>query len=324
MSVFQRTIRITLSSLFANLVAVLLNLENPYAAGIIALLAVLNTRQETLDRAKEYFISTVMAFIIATIIFLTFGYSIYSFAIYLLIYVPAAYYLKVDAGISPVSVLVTHFLAAESVALEWQINGFALMLIGLFFALIANSWVPSNTKELRELVTDIERQMSLTLFLLEKQLVEGVGKQERVHLELKELCALIDRMEEMALVEYQNSPFNADKKEYFIKYVQMRRQQYEILSMMHEDLDDVIPNTEANHILASIFGETAEQLDESNTGVELLTKIGELYREYRDSPLPKTRPEFESRAILYNVLTDFEKFLALKRDFYVEYGQEVE
>ena len=59
MSVFQRTIRITVSALLANFVAMLIGLENPYAAGIIAILAVLNTRKETLDRVKEYSGSTI-------------------------------------------------------------------------------------------------------------------------------------------------------------------------------------------------------------------------------------------------------------------------
>lgn len=323
MSVLQRTIRITVSSLLANLVAVLLNLQNPYAAGIIAILAVLNTRQKTFDRAKEYFISTVTAFTIATIIFLVFGYSIYSFAVYLAIYVPIAYYLKVDAGIAPCSVLVTHFWIAGSVALEWQLNGLAIMLIGLFFALMGNLWIPSRTPELEDLVTDIERQLRLILFLLEKQLLEAQGNQNRVKTELKELCVLIDRMDKLALIEYENGRFGENHKEYYIRYVQMRRHQYEILELMNEDLDDVLPNMEANKILASIFGETAEQLDERNTGVELLDQIGQLYRVYRDSSLPQTREEFESRAVLYNVLTDFEKFLALKRDFYQAYKQDV-
>jgi Predicted membrane protein len=55
--------------------------------------------------------------------------------------------------------------------------------------------------------------------------------------------------------------------------------------------------------------------------VSLLEDIDKLYKVFRDSELPKTRKEFESRAILYYILTDFEKFLLLKRDFYVEHGE---
>lgn len=321
MSVLQRTIRITLSSLLANLVAFLIGLQNPYATGIIAILAVLNTRKETMQRAKEYSISTVLAFSIATVIFLVFGFSIYSFAVYLAIYVPLAYFLKVDAGIAPCSVLVTHFLIAESVSWQWQINGLSIMAIGLFFALLANLWIPSHTKELEEHVEEIEKQMSLILFLLEKRLLENNTRKDRIKRELQDLCTVIIEIENLALIEFENRQFRSTADDYYIKYAQMRKRQYEILKRISEMLNEVIPHTEENKILASMFGETAEQLDESNTGLELLAYISDLYRVFRDSKLPKTREEFESRAILYNILVDFERFLELKRDFYQKYGE---
>lgn len=321
MSVLQRTIRITLSSLLANLVAFLIGLQNPYATGIIAILAVLNTRKETMQRAKEYSISTVLAFSIATVIFLVFGFSIYSFAVYLAIYVPLAYFLKVDAGIAPCSVLVTHFLIAESVSWQWQINGLSIMAIGLFFALLANLWIPSHTKELEEHVEEIEKQMSLVLFLLEKRLLENNTRKDRIKRELQDLCTVIIEIENLALIEFENRQFRSTADDYYIKYAQMRKRQYEILKRISEMLNEVIPHTEENKILASMFGETAEQLDESNTGLELLAYISDLYRVFRDSKLPKTREEFESRAILYNILVDFERFLELKRDFYQKYGE---
>ena len=321
MSVFQRTIRITVSALLANFVAMLIGLENPYAAGIIAILAVLNTRKETFDRVKEYSGSTILAFAIATAVFYIFGYSIYSFAVYLAVYVPLAYFLKVDAGIAPCSVLVTHFLIAESISWAWQINGLAIMFIGLFFALLANFWIPSHNQKIEMMVVDIEKQMSLILFLLEKRLLEGSKNRERIQQELKDLCKQTIELEKIAFIEYDNRGFSDDSESYYIKYAQMRQRQYEILNRITNSLDNVLPNTDENRILASIFGETAEQLDETNTGIELLGYISTLYRVFRDSSLPKSREEFESRAILYNILTEFEKFLELKRDFYQEFGE---
>ena len=321
MSVFQRTIRITVSALLANFVAMLIGLENPYAAGIIAILAVLNTRKETFDRVKEYSGSTILAFAIATAVFYIFGYSIYSFAVYLAVYVPLAYFLKVDAGIAPCSVLVTHFLITESISWAWQINGLAIMFIGLFFALLANFWIPSQNQKIEMMVVDIEKQMSLILFLLEKRLLEGSKNRERIQQELKDLCKQTIELEKIAFIEYDNRDFSDDSESYYIKYAQMRQRQYEILNRITNSLDNVLPNTDENRILASIFGETAEQLDETNTGIELLGYISNLYRVFRDSSLPKSREEFESRAILYNILTEFEKFLELKRDFYQEFGE---
>ena len=159
------------------------------------------------------------------------------------------------------------------------------------------------------------------MFLLEKRLLEGSKNRERIQQELKDLCKQTIELEKIAFIEYDNRDFSDDSESYYIKYAQMRQRQYEILNRITNSLDNVLPNTDENRILASIFGETAEQLDETNTGIELLGYISNLYRVFRDSSLPKSREEFESRAILYNILTEFEKFLELKRDFYQEFGE---
>ncbi len=322
MSLTLRTIRIAVSAMLAIMVATYIGLENPLAAGIIAILAVLNTRLQTIQRAFEYLFSTLLAFAIATVIFLVFDFSVFSFGVYLALYVPLAHQLKVDAGIAPCSVLVTHFIIAGSVSWQWQINGLLIMVIGLVFALLANFWNPSYSSQLEEKMEEIEKQMSLTLFLMEKRLLEGNHSTGRIKTELDDLCDEVEEFEDLALIEYENSQFARTQKDYYVRYGQMRTRQYEILSRITDSLDYIQTNTEEHKILASIFGETAETLNVSNPGIALLEQIGDLYRVFRDSELPDSRDEFESRAILYSILTDFEKFLELKRDFYRAYGEE--
>lgn len=319
MNLTQRTMRITLASVFSILLATYLGLENVMSAGIIALLSVFDTRLETVKTGFQRIASTVLAFIIATAVFLIFGFSVFSFGLYLAIYVPLAYAFDVDAGISPCSVLVTHFVVAESVAWTWQLNGMALMIIGVGFALLFNMWMPSFDQKLDHDIVEIEKQMSLVLFLFEKRLSEGTGSLKRIKRELDDLCDLVLEFEQLALVEYENSQFSKSVKDYYVKYAQMRKQQYEILERILSLFPKIEPKTEERHILASIFGESAEQLDEKNPGTELLNRIDELNQIFKKSALPKSREEFESRAILYYIFTDFENFLLLKRDFYQEY-----
>ena len=61
MSLTLRTIRISVSAMLAIMVAMIIGVENPLAAGIIAILAVLNTRLQTVKRAFEYFFSTILS-----------------------------------------------------------------------------------------------------------------------------------------------------------------------------------------------------------------------------------------------------------------------
>lgn len=324
MSLTQRTVRITIAVVLSIVVAMAIGLENALAAGIIAILGVLETRLETFQNAVKMFLSTVLAFLIATIIFWMFGFSVFSFGLYMAIYVPLAYTFKVSGGIAPSSVMVTHFMIAESISWQWQINGLLIMGIGLVFAMLTNVWNPSHNEKLDLRIEAIEKQMSFILFLLEKRLTSRNETTERIQSELKELCRQIDELEDLALVEHENQQFTESEHGYYIRYAQMRQQQYEILKIITDSLSHVTYGAEENTILASIFGKTAEQLDESNTGVELLNHLSDLYRVFRDSKLPQSREEFESRAILYNILTDFERFLELKRDFYLNYRENEE
>lgn len=321
MSLTQRTFRITFAALFSILLANLIGLENGMSAGIIAILSILDTRLETLKTALARLLSTILAFVIASVVFSILGFSVYSFGLYLAIYIPLAYLGKVDAGIAPCSVLVTHFILAESISWHWQLNGFLLMLIGLVFALLFSLWVPSFNKELDEQVKIIENQMSLVLFSLESYLKDGSKSIEQITKELNDLNNKISSLDRLALIEYENKTFSRSVQNYYIKYAQMRKQQSQNLERMSEFLPQVLLDTEESRLLASIFEETAEQLDETNTGIGLLQSIQNLYRVFRESELPKSREEFESRAILYYILTDFEKFLFLKHDFYMEYSK---
>src|SRR5699024_1835354 len=167
MNLTQRTFRITFAALFSIVLANFIGLENAMSAGIIAILSILDTRLETLKTALARLSSTILAFVIASTVFSILNFSVYSFGIYLAIYIPLAYLGRVDAGIAPCSVLVTHFILAESISWHWQVNGFLLMFIGLAFALLFSLWVPSFNKELDEYVKEIEDQMSLVLFSLE-------------------------------------------------------------------------------------------------------------------------------------------------------------
>ena len=53
----------------------------------------------------------------------------------------------------------------------------------------------------------------------------------------------------------------------------------------------------------------------SATTLNVFTTILNMHAFYREQPLPQTREEFESRAILFQILMDMEHFLMLKKTF---------
>lgn len=314
-------IKISVAAVAAIVIADLLNLDNTTAAGIIAILTALETRQASIERGAQYILATIIAFIIATASFYILGITVWSFGVYLLVFVPIATKFNLSSTIPPISVLVTHFLNAQSIEFEWHINGFLLMLIGVICANVVNLWMPDKRRVIREKVDNVEDVM--------RGILDGMGIAVQdvsyiespafriVKADIKKLNRLLNELEEESLFDYQNQL--VEKNHYYIDYTSMRKDQMNLLDTMCNTLSHLDLTTESNELLSKMFKETAEELDEGNTGLSLLMRLAEMYRVYRSSQLPTTREEFETRALLYHLLINFESFLELKHDFYIEY-----
>lgn len=319
MTIKIKTIKIVLATFISILIAQALGLEYPLAAGIIAILSVLDTKKESIATAFQRLASTVVAFFIASVIFYFLGFSVLTFSLYLLFYVPVAYRFNLQSGIAPCSVLVTHFVTAGSIAVYWQINGLLLMAIGAVVAILFNLWMPSYEKDLNQKVKTIEEELRQFLSLFHSYLM-GETVQRALNTKARSLAILIDETEKIALMDYENQLVN--NSDYYIKYVQMRERQLDLLKAMIQNITAVQLETEQNIALAELFDEISIQLHEKNTGLSLLERISVLYRHYRQSKLPETREEFESRAILFQILRDIERFIEIKRDFFKAHADE--
>lgn len=83
---------------------------------------------------------------------------------------------------------------------------------------------------------------------------------------------------------------------YYIRYFQMRRQQYQILYHIDGYLKSLsVPVNEAIK-LSRFTRSLAYKLDEYNNGKEMMEKAKELESHYKKTSLPETREEFENRA----------------------------
>ncbi|WP_423189928.1 aromatic acid exporter family protein [Alkalibacterium sp. f15] len=314
MTIKNKTIKMVMATFISILIAQALNLEYPLAAGIIAILSVLDTKQESVSTAFARLGSTILAFLVASIVFYVLGYSVVSFSLYLLFYVPIAYRYNLQSGIAPCSVLVTHFVVAESIALYWQVNGLLIMAIGVIVAVGFNLWMPSYEKDLNQKIDLIEEELREFLGLFHSYLLKNT---DQISLETKarKLTKLLNETEKTAFMDYENHLTN--KNDYYIRYTQMRKRQLDLSKVMIQNITAVKLETEQNKVLAHLFNEIADQLHEKNTGLTLLEHISTLYRYFRQSDLPKTRDEFESRATLFQILRDIERFIEIKRDFFV-------
>ena len=114
MSLLQRTIKLVLATCLAAWLADFLGLAYSTSAGIIAILSVTDTRRSTAKLAGNRFLSTLLALAIGSLAFHFLGFHLGALAIYIAFYVPLAFRLGWEIGITPSTVLVTHLLLEKS------------------------------------------------------------------------------------------------------------------------------------------------------------------------------------------------------------------
>ncbi|HEL9644213.1 TPA: aromatic acid exporter family protein [Streptococcus suis] len=320
MSLSHRTIKLIFATVLAIYLATALGLSYATAAGIIAILSVLDTRKSSFKMARNRLFSTLLALTIAVLTFALFGFGIWTLGIYLALYVPLAYRFNWEAGIAPSTVLVTHLLLEQDISLIFLGNELTLFLIGAGLALLFNLYMPSQEKKIQSYHDQVEDLLKQILLRFEAFLLNGDGRNEA------ELITQLDQTLEQALkvvyLDRHNQLFQ--QTNYQVHYFEMRAAQNKILRTMAGNINKCLLEGRENVILSSLFERAAQQLSRENSAKELLLDIELFHATFRERPLPQTREEFETRATLFQLLHDMEAFIRLKVDFYEAYKDEDE
>ncbi len=283
MSISQRTTKLILATCLACFLAYFLNLSSAVSAGIIALLSLSDTRRSTLKLARNRLFSMLLALAIGVLAFHLSGFHIWSLGLYLAFYVPLAYKMGWEIGITPSTVLVSHLLVQESTSPDLLVNEFFLFAIGTGFALLVNLYMPSREEEIQHYHTLVE--------------------------------------EALKLVYLDHSDHLFHQTDYHIHYFEMRQRQSRILRNMAQQINTCHLAVSESLILAQLFSKIAGQLSQTNPASDLLDEIERYLEVFRNRSLPKTRGEFETRATLLQLLREAKTFIQVKVDFYQKYGQ---
>ena len=317
MSISQRTIKLILATCLACLVASFLDLSSAVSAGIIALLSLSDTRRSTLKLAHNRFFSMILALTIGVLAFQLLGFHLWSLGLYLALYIPIAYKMGLEIGITPSSVLVGHLLVQESISLTLLINEFLLFAIGTGFALLVNLYMPSREEEISHYYTLVEEKLKNILLRFYYYLSRGDGRNKAQLVD--ELDSLLEEALRLVYLEHSNHLFH--QTDYHIHYFEMRQSQSRILRNMAQQINTCQLAASETLILAQLFSKIAGQLSQTNPASSLLDDIERFLEVFRNRSLPKTREEFETRATLLQLLREAKTFIQVKVDFYQKYGQ---
>ena len=162
-SILIRTVKTALAALLSIIVSQELSLDFAAAAGIIAILNIFETRKSTIEGGLKRTLSAVIALVIGGLLFEYFGYNTWVFGLYLLIFVPISFLLKIELGLGPSSVIVTHLLAFGEINSGIILNEMALVFIGTGFAMLTNFYAPNSQDELNKIIKNMDEDMKYVL-----------------------------------------------------------------------------------------------------------------------------------------------------------------
>lgn len=307
-----RTLKTAIGAAIAVFISQLMGLSYAANSGIIVILSVQSTKKKSRDLALLRLLATILALSTGTLVFTVMGFTALSFGVYLLIFIPLAVRFKFHDAIVPCSVLVSHILSVKSVAPNWLLNEFMQMVIGAGVGLLMNMHIPSVEGKLCEDITRIEETMKRVLNDMAACLREPLESKQDTRL-VTDLGEALGQGRERALLEASNHPDG--KVTYFLRYMDMRNSQYELLRHMGKYIQRIKLKNEQSEMAARLTDYVAAQVSEPNTKEAALSGLVEYREKFRTMELPRTRDEFENRASLYEYVNDLESLISVKRSF---------
>ena len=312
-----KVLKIAVGSCMA--VAVAQFFELPYAtsAGIVTLLTVQNTRRDTIRLAAERLLSFLLSVLLVFVCFRYIGKLEWvNYGVYIFLMVHVCYFFGWENTISVNAVMGTHYLLTPDYSLNFAASELAVIAIGTALALLMNWHMPSNLKILREDIRKAEDDMQQVLQELACYL-EGKLDGAHIWLDLDQLEQSIHRGLDRAHEHARNTLSEEDH--YYIEYMEMRLQQCALLQAIRHRVWKIDGMPEQAKIISDYLRYLVPYVHEKNIPDRQSADLQQVFDQMKQQPLPESRDEFESRAILYHVLLDLEDFLFVKKRFADQY-----
>lgn len=313
---YIKGLKIAIATVLSIMAADLLHLSYYATAGIITILSIQNTKQETILTARNRTLAFLAALLIAWACFQISGYTFLAFALYILLFSTVCLVFRWPEAIAMDSVLITHFLGEQSMALPLLLNEILLFTIGTFFGIFMNLHLHRDESAFWQVADQVDEEIKgvlsrMTQWLL-KEDKSGYNREC-----FRKLEHSIQQAEDIAWKNLKNSFFQQSR--YEKEYITMRREQMEVLRRIQDSILMLpcVPS-QAIHI-SGLFQQVVLEYHRDNDISKLLADLQNVLLLMKQEELPRERQEFESRAVLYYILMQLREFLQLKRDFILRY-----
>lgn len=331
MNVNKQVISIAIKMIITGIITIflgyILNLQFYTTAAAVGILSIQATRKDFISIAVKRYISGFLSLVISAVLFRLMGLNLYTFALFLLILISLSWLFKASEGIVLSVVLVTHFLIAGQVTKDLFLEEVLLLTISIGIAFLVNMFYPSSGKRTMisnlEKVDKIVKDYLLSIIdllahnspkmnekLVEKNKLKNFTVNKDYGEELKKIIKETEMIDKDLIIQNDHS---------YLTYLYMREIQIKILNDISKNISKIEISHSNTVMIIDHLTEISENISFNNQAVYLYNDHLKLKNYFMQSDLPKTRLEFEARAILFQILLDIERFLTIKIDFHLNH-----
>lgn len=304
-TIISTSIKTALAASFSLSLASFLGLEFASSAGIITILDIFETRKATVKGGVKRTISAILAFIIGALVFEVFAYKTWAFGIYLLLFVPLSLLLKIELGLGPSSVIVTHLLIYGQITPSIIKNELILVLIGTGFAMLTNIYAPESQDELKDWIDDIDEDIKDVLNFFGNTLVNHLDV-EIYEDKITKIEEDIDKAIDLAIIENNN---RIENSKHILRELNHREMEMDILKEMYEDLKEIPTEYDDGKLISDIIIDTAEKIGQADEMIKVKERIEYLKKHFKMMDLPETHEDFAIRSTIFQVFRSLNQFI---------------
>lgn len=308
-TLLSTTIKTSIAATLSLLVAQALGLKFSSSAGIITILDIFETRKATLKGGLKRTLSATIALVLGILVFEIFDYKTWAFGLYLLLFVPLSFLLKIELGLGPSSVVVTHLLSYGEINSSIIFNELGLILIGTSFAMLTNLYAPESQDELKKWIEDIDGDIKDILIFFGDTLVNNLdvkiydGK-------IKKLEDDINKAINLAVIENDNRIENSKN---LLIGLSHREREKDLLMEMYDDLKSIPKEYADGKLISDLMIDTANNLSDNGDMVKVKKRIEFLQEHFHMMELPETHEDFIIRSSIFQVFRSLNQFIDISK-----------
>lgn len=316
---YFKWIKLSIAAPLSMIIAGGLGLNYATSAATITLLTVQDTKKDTLEISMKRILAFGVMTILCFVLYPLLGHNVFSYAAFLSVFLLLCYITGLEGGITMNAVLAGHYLAGDEMALSAVGNEAAILFIGAGMGMLSNLIMPENLKKIRDDQFKIDAAMKnilgrMSIHLCQEDRSTYTGEC------FDQVDILLKSMEKEAQIRIRNSFTKGDT--YFISYMRMRMKQCEVLKSMYKSIMELSAVPVQAEAISMFLRKASDSFQETNNAEKLLLDLSEMRNAFKASELPKSRKEFENRAVLMQIAKDLEELLIIKRDFALNMTEE--